>query len=40
MPIIDPNKLPKDITDKYSVVSNALRLDNVKNPKKKKINNN
>jgi hypothetical protein len=39
MPIIDPEKLNKEIKDKYSIVSNSFRLVNVKNPSLDKYNN-
>jgi len=28
---IDQTKLPKEITDKYTIVSNAFKLDEIKN---------
>jgi len=34
MPTIDPTKLPPEITSKYSIVSNAFRLDKIINPEK------
>jgi len=36
---IDAKKLEKEITDKYSIVSNSFRLVNVKNPELDKYNN-
>ena len=39
MPIIDSKKLPKIITDKYSIVSNAFRLDKIVNAEKDKYKN-
>jgi len=32
-----PTKLPKEITDKYSIISNAFKLDKIKNPELDKI---
>jgi len=34
---IDPTKLSKEVSDKYSIVSNAFKLDNIKNPELDKI---
>ena len=32
-----PTQLPKEITDKYSIISNAFKLDKIKNPELDKI---
>ena len=34
MPTIDPTKISPEITDKYSIVSNAFKLDKIVNPEK------